>query len=109
MIFYFQARGENDVNQESPTDRIVTDIGNKSDRTKIPANNISITMLNETLSNIVKLNDQLKPIDMDEAYGQYVAQRLKHVQNESVKSEIKLEIDFLFYKILRSTKDSVEK
>lgn len=53
-------------------------------------------MSTETLSNITTVHKQLHPTDTDHAYGQYVIERLKNIQNPSLKSDIKLKIDALF-------------
>ncbi|XP_050057581.1 uncharacterized protein LOC114130884 isoform X1 [Aphis gossypii] len=57
-------------------------------------NNIPLT---ESQSNIKTLYKQQQPTDVDQAYGQYVIERLKNIQNLSIKSDIKTEIDALFY------------
>ncbi|XP_029346514.1 uncharacterized protein LOC115034283 isoform X2 [Acyrthosiphon pisum] len=56
-------------------------------------NNIQST---DTQSNITRLNKQLHSTDQDQAYGQYVTERLKNIHNASLKSSIKIEIDALF-------------
>ncbi|XP_060835136.1 uncharacterized protein LOC132918077 isoform X1 [Rhopalosiphum padi] len=47
-------------------------------------------------SNIKTPYKQLHPTDADQAYGQYVTERLKNIDNLSIKSDIKIEIDALF-------------
>jgi len=54
-------------------------------------------LLTESQSNIKTLYKQQQPTDIDQAYGQYVIERLKNIQNLSIKSDIKTEIDALFY------------
>jgi len=39
--------------------------------------------------------------DIDKTYGEYVTQRLKHIKDQTVKHNIKLEIDHLFYTVLK--------
>ncbi|XP_060872701.1 uncharacterized protein LOC132946672 isoform X2 [Metopolophium dirhodum] len=56
-------------------------------------NNIQST---DTQSNITRQYKQLHPTDPDQAYGQYVIERLKNIHNASLKSNIKIEIDALF-------------
>lgn len=51
--------------------------------TKTPINKMSSTLLKST--------------DNDEAYGQYVTQRLNKIHNSFNKFTIKLKIDFIFY------------
>lgn len=100
---------ENNLNQESPIENIHIDVGNNIDHTKTPINNISTTVFNKAMTDIKKLHGQQNSIDMDEEYGRYVAQRLRRIHDASNKSDIKLEIDFLFYiNIFRPTKDSIE-
>jgi len=53
-------------------------------------------LLTESQSNIKTLYKQQHPTDVDQAYGQYVIERLKNIQNLSIKSDIKIEIDALF-------------
>lgn len=53
-------------------------------------------LLTESQSNIKTLYKQQHPTDVDQAYGQYVTERLKIIQNLSIKSDIKIEIDALF-------------
>lgn len=50
----------------------------------------------DTQSNITTLKKQMNLIDLDQAYGQYVIERLKNIQDTSLKSNIKIEIDALF-------------
>lgn len=50
-----------------------------------------------------------KSTDNDEAYGQYVAQRLNKIHNALDKLTIKLKIDFIFYNnLIQQTKDTTE-
>lgn len=53
----------------------------------------------ETTSGSVKIleNEKAHKRDEDQSYGEYVTQRLKNIKNSTVKLDIKLEIDYLFY------------
>lgn len=50
------------------------------------------------LTNVIEVNgNKTDELNEDIVYGEYVMQRLRNIENETVKQRIKLEIDYLFY------------
>lgn len=67
--------------------------------------NTSSTMTNETSSNNIKLYKDKKSTEADEElYGIYVTQRLRNIFDDSIKNEIKHEIDLLFNSLMAEHK-----
>lgn len=63
--------------------------------------NTSNTIIDKTSSRDIKLYEEQKESEADEeCFGKYVTQRLKIIYDDSVKSEIKHEIDILFNSIM---------
>jgi len=59
----------------------------------------------QSLKNIRKLNENEKPDEFKEenAYGEYVAHRLKYIENPIVKQSIKQKIDNIFYVYMKKS------
>lgn len=55
--------------------------------------------MGSSLPDVGRLHKYVNTVEFheDNAYGEYVAQRLKHIENPTVKQDIKLQIDHLFY------------
>lgn len=63
--------------------------------------NTSTTIIDETSPNDIKLYEEKNLTETDDQYyGKYVAQRLRSVYDDSIKSEIKHEIDLLFNSLM---------
>lgn len=90
IIFYlplFQDyNGLNLIHQDSFPENTIT-----------PIINTSTTMTDETTLNDIKLyEDKNSTVTDEECYGKYVTLRLRSIFDDSIKSEIKHEIDLLF-------------
>lgn len=57
-------------------------------------------MSNQCQTNLLN-HDRVEVLYEDKTYGEYVTQRLKNIKNPEVKLYIKLEIDKIFYSIMK--------
>lgn len=65
------------------------------ERSKLDVTTVSGETSSDNVTNLE--NEKVHKLDEDQEYGKYVTQRLKNIKNSTVKQNIKLEIDYLFY------------
>lgn len=93
----------NEVESELPLNNNAHEKPKEKDESTFwkPTLSLGSSPLNQTKLNIKKGNDDS---DEDTAYGVYVSQSLNYINNITIKQDIKLEIDHIFYSYRENNK-----